>query len=150
MLGFQEGNDEPIKIAEILKRMTDKEDIIISEMQIMPSLDSSPIYNFYNGKKMKEFSKTAFRHKFGKLDSVYGFFLLPLEINSINCFVAITTETILTKGKYFSQVIVTNYCLKYHLQDFNKIREMNGTFKVLDSQVVEDESISFQISKRVR
>jgi hypothetical protein len=148
MLGFQEGNEDPKAILDILDNITAPKDIVLSEMQMISEYNFTPIFDFYNSSNMVEFSSVVFKQIFSALDSVHGVFLLPITINSFRCFVAITTETITSYGEYFNKIFITNYCLKFSPNQYTAIREERNLFTVFGSHCTEDQSVMFQLSQK--
>jgi len=148
MLGFQEGNEDPKEILKILDNITTSKDIVLSEMQMIPEYNFTPIFEFYNSSNMVEFSSVVFKQTFSELDSVHGVFLLPITINLTRCFVAITTETITSYGGYFNKIFITNYCLKFTSKQYTAIREESNLFTVFGTQCTEDQSVMFQLSQK--
>ncbi|KAL0477687.1 developmentally-regulated protein [Acrasis kona] len=161
-LGFQEGNDLPSRIGQMLSRITRKGDLVLSEMQlfngsvnpcgIVVENKSETIRNFYHHDEMLRFSalvgaqfdesiKASFDWK-----SKYLFNLVPLdtEVGSVNVATTLVLVNINGEEKY----VLTNSCLKYTQEQFKRAREATGTFLVSDSQETGDGSIVFQISER--
>lgn len=147
-LGFQEGNEDPFEFANILNRITEPSDLILSELQLISNYTTSSIFDFYNDYRMKNFSKIVLKQHIGNLESTYGIFLLPITLGNTTSFIAVTTETILSIGDLYGKTFITNFCLKHTLEDFNNLREADTNFKVKSVRLTEDQSIGFQLSQR--
>lgn len=148
MLGFEEGNEHPCEIQNMLKSLLNFEDLFLSEMQLLPKGDWSPIFNFYRTKEMRNFSRITFKRVYPDVKSEYGVFLVPVFLESIGkIMVAITAERMVIHNKLDKRIFITNYCIKYTYEDFIKIRK-NGGLKVICQRVTSDGAIAFQLSER--
>jgi len=149
MLGFQEGNESPARMAGLFRRLLRSGDVLLAEMQLLAKADWSSVFRFYDNDNMRRFSKLGFREVFGDLESEYGVVLVPvpMEISGTG-FVAVTTERIVAEGDLFDKIYVSNYCIKYSLDDFRKIREFDGGFKIVSQRLTGDNSVGFQLSAR--
>ncbi|ASU79049.1 hypothetical protein CDG81_12990 [Actinopolyspora erythraea] len=152
MLGFEEGNDHPRSVASLLESVLESGDVFLSEMQLLPRLDWSPIYNFYQSEVMRRFSRVALERTYGNLRSDYGFYLIPLALNhvGVQTMVAVTAETIHDADPELDgTVFVTNYCIKYSADEYIASREASGNVKVLAQHTTADGSVAFQISQKI-
>lgn len=149
MLGFQEGNESPRRMASFFRRVMTQGDVLLAEMQLLPTADWRAIFDFYSNDLMRRFSKIGFQRIFGDLDSEYGVVLVPVPIEVCGTgFVAVTTERILSEGELENKIFISNYCIKYTLSDFRRIREFDGTFKIVSQRVTGNGSVGFQLAER--
>jgi len=149
MLGFEEGNQHPRKIQGTLDAILGAGDLLLSEMQLLPKGDWSPIFNFYQSDKMRRFSKIAFRRAHPDLKSEYGVYLVPITLADLGpLMVAVTAEEVVDDRGPRGKIFVTNYCLKYTREDYVRVREAPGNLKVLAQRVTGDGSVAFQLSEK--
>lgn len=150
MLGFEEGNDHPHEIHEMLDSILEPGDLLLTEMQTLPQTDWAHIFNFYHTDSMRRFSKVIFRRTFPNLCSEYGVFLVPVSLAGFDSLmVAVTAERIIDERALQGKLFVTNYCVKYTLEDYKKIRESTGKFRVLSQHATGDGAIVFQVTQKV-
>ena len=150
MLGFQEGNESPRRMAGMFRRMLDSGDVLLAEMQLLPRANWLAVFNFYSNELMRRFSKIGLRKMFGEIDSVYGVVLVPVPVDICGTgFVAVTTERIVAEGDLKDTVIITNYCLKFTQEDFRRVREFDGSFRIISQRTTGDESVGFQLAERM-
>ena len=150
MLGFQEGNESPRRMAGMFRRMLDPGDVLLAEMQLLPRANWLAVFDFYSNELMRRFSKIGLRKMFGEIDSVYGVVLVPVPVEICGTgFVAVTTERIVAEGDLKDTVIITNYCLKFTQEDFRRVREFDGSFRIISQRTTGDESVGFQLAERL-
>lgn len=150
MLGFQEGNESPRRMAGMFRRMLGTGDVLLAEMQLLPKANWLSVFDFYSNDLMRRFSKIGLKKIFGEIDSVYGVVLVPVPIDICGTgFVAVTTERIVAEGDLKDTVIITNYCLKFTQEDFRRVREFDGGFQILSQRMTGDESVGFQLAERL-
>ena len=150
MLGFQEGNESPRRMAGMFRRMPDPGDVLLAEMQLLPRANWLAVFDFYSNELMRRFSKIGLRKMFGEIDSVYGVVLVPVPVEICGTgFVAVTTERIVAEGDLKDTVIITNYCLKFTQEDFRRVREFDGSFRIISQRTTGDESVGFQLAERL-
>jgi hypothetical protein len=150
MLGFEEGNIHPHNIQKMLDDTLKTGDLFLSEMQLLSKKDWSPIFNFYQSDEMREFSKLTLQRVYPNAQSEYGVFLIPINIEGFGeVRVAVTAEKILNYHELNDKIFITNYCIKYTNEDYIKIREQTGKFKVIAQRTTSDNSIAFQLVKRM-
>jgi hypothetical protein len=149
MLGFQEGNEAPYRMAQFFRRVMSPGDVLLAEMQLLPAADWRAIFDFYSNDLMRRFSKIGFRRVFGDLDSEYGVVLVPVPMEICGTgFVAVTTERILANGELKNKIFIINYCIKYTVGDFRRIREFDGTFRITAQRITGNGSVGFQVAER--
>ncbi len=150
MLGFEEGNEHPHKTREMLDGTLSSGDLLLSEMQLLPQGDWSPIFNFYQSEEMRRFSKVTFRRTYPALKSEYGVYLVPVQLAGFDpLMVAVTAEKIVDHNRLRDKIFVTNYCLKYTYENYVSVREAGGKLRVLSQRVTGDGSVAFQLSEKV-
>ncbi|MFK7903337.1 MAG: hypothetical protein AB8B49_10910 [Nitratireductor sp.] len=150
MLGFQEGNDDPAIMSSWLENVMRSGDMLLSEVQLYNVSSDINISDFYKNPLMQRFSRIAFEQAISNtLPSLNRFFLLPVEtVNSGYITAAIMAEEFVSQAGVRS-LFVSNYCLKYTKEQYEAQRTYTEAFEVLDALPTEDQSLVFQISKKV-
>ncbi len=148
MLGFQEGNESPQTMLNWLSQIASPNDVMLSEMQLMPIYGSEPIVNFYQNPLMKRFSNIAFQRVFGNQASVGRTFILPLTMVDGE-----KIEAAIMCHEYFDnqdklKLFVSNYCLKYSRAQLRHYREVDDHFEVINESLTDDATVLFQIAQR--
>jgi len=155
-LGFQEGNDLPSRLGPMLTRLTKPGNLVLSEMQVLQDQDeASAVEEFYHLPEMLRFSSLVGK-KFDPHFSLdkpedyeYIFNLVPLHISEIGQVKVATTLVSVPlpdkKGKHY---VLTNSCLKYTREQFERAREALGKFGVRACKETGDRSVVFQIAER--
>lgn len=148
MLGFQEGNESPQTMLSWLSQIASPNDIMLSEMQLMPVYGSEPIVSFYQNPLMKRFSNIAFQRMLGNQASVGRTFILPLTMADGE-----KIEAAIMCHEYFDnqenlKLFVSNYCLKYSRAQLRHYREVDEYFEVINESLTDDASVLFQIAQR--
>ncbi|MGG2464220.1 hypothetical protein ACO0M4_31370 [Streptomyces sp. RGM 3693] len=133
MLGFEEGNEHPAAINTMLDNILEPGDLFLSEMQILSDGGWHPIFNFYQNDLMRRFSKIALERSQPHVDSEYGVYLVPLSLGTDGAptMAAVTAERIRESQSGADSIFVTNYCLKFALDEYRHLREESGRLKVL-------------------
>lgn len=154
MLGFEEGNEHPAVVNSMLERIMQPGDLFLSEMQLLSECGWQHIYAFYQTDLMREFSQLVLRRRHpGITDSDYGVFLVPVPLDPARpeqtVMAAVTAEIVHTGTSEAPEILVTNYCLKFTVQDYRRLREAAGSLKVLDERSSGDGTVVFQISQRL-
>jgi hypothetical protein len=113
MLGFEEGNEYPCSIQRILEDTLKTGDLFLSEMQLLPKGDWSPIFSFYKD-EMREFSRLTLQRAYPNVQSDYGVLLIPIDIENFGeVMIAVTAEKVLNCSELSNKIFITNYCIKY-------------------------------------
>lgn len=134
----------------MLDSILSSRDLLLSEMQLLPQGDWSPIFNFYQSEEMRRFSKVTFRRTYPNLKSEYGVYLVPVSLAGLDpLMVAVTSEKIVGHNGLRGKIFITNYCLKYTYDDYVNVREAEGKFKVLAQRVTGDGSVAFQLAEKI-
>ncbi|MFJ9635699.1 hypothetical protein [Streptomyces sp. NPDC101178] len=151
MLGFEEGNEHPAAIDEMLDRILEPGDLFLSEMQILSESGWHPIFNFYQNDLMRRFSKLALDRSRPNVDSEYGVYLVPLSLGTDGAptMAAVTAERIRGSKADEDSIFVTNYCLKFALDEYRHLREGSGRLKVLAQRTTADGSVVFQLTQKL-
>jgi len=147
MLGFQEGNEDPMTASAWLQRIADPGDIVLAEMQIMPETGSEAVMTFYRHPLMTRFSRLAFERAEGLTPSSGRVFVLPVTVSdgqTIDAAIMCEEYTVGEKRRLF----VSNYCLKYSLEQYRRHREREGQFGVCHEALTDDRSVLFQLACR--
>ena len=148
MLGFQEGNEDPAVMSSWLNDMTNRGDLLISEMQLSVKNENGLIADFYRHPLMKRFSRIAFTRVFGEQPSKYSLNIRPVTLNDGNKIQTAVMGESFQQGSGGEKLFVTNYCLKYSKEQFRHYRENYDSYTILDESYVGDQSIVFQLSQR--
>jgi hypothetical protein len=148
MLGFQEGNDDPAVMSDWLAAISRPGDLLLAESQLLVPGRAALIADFYAHRHMRRFSRIAFERIFGDLPSAYEALLLPVRISDGHVAHAMILGERFTGGDGHARFLVTNYCTKFTEPDFQRYREQDGQFRVVDARYVGDRSLVFQLSER--
>ncbi len=151
MLGFEEGNEHPAAVNAMLESILEPGDLFLSEMQILSGGGWHPIFNFYQNDLMRRFSKLAFERARPGVDSEYGVYLVPLSLGTDGAptMAAVTAERVHNEAVGQDRIHVTNYCLKFALEEYRHLREDSGRLKVLAQRTTADGSVVFQLTQRL-
>ncbi|MFI5526704.1 hypothetical protein [Streptomyces platensis] len=151
MLGFEEGNEHPAAVNEMLDRILEPGDLFLSEMQVLSDGGWHPIFNFYQNDLMRRFSKIALERNLPQVDSEYGVYLVPLSLGTDGSptMAAVTAERIRGAQPGTDRIFVTNYCLKFALDEYRHLRESSGRLKVLAQRTTADGSVVFQLTQKL-
>lgn len=157
-LGFQEGNEDPASLLEFYRRLLDPGDVLLSEMQLRPEDDWSPVRSFYSHPHMRRFSRIAFERVFGEIPSRSGFALVKADVFADEeLWAAVLYEqpdapcdaVAWRNGSALPRAFVTNFCLKYSNRQYLLLRHLSGCQEVLTHNWTGDGSVVFQLSQRV-
>lgn len=147
MLGFQEGNEHPVKTGQFLKKILRPDDYILSEMQLFDPDDPDVCLDFYRDARMRRFSKLALLRAFPDAESEYEAHIVPVDLATDEAVRAcVIGERIREPQDLAGSFFVTNYCLKYTLSQFRQARERHAPFKVIAEDGTGDGSIAFQLA----
>ncbi len=150
MLGFQEGNDDPLVVNDWLRSIARHGDLLLSESQLYTDGQIERIPGFYAHPAMQRFSRIAFERAVDRtLPSLNRFFLLPVSFQDGQ------TAHVAILGEEFSNAIsgrtlhVSNFCLKLTLDQYRHYRKLGGYFEIAGETLTDDETLHFQLSRRV-
>ena len=168
-LGFQEENDLPSRTGTMLMCLTRPGDLLLSEMQVLPGstgegagtreVAAAAIERFYQLSEMQRFSvlvgqrlacggrqlpTVASDGESEQQECLFHPVPLRTEIGSVN--VAATLVAVGVDG--VKKYVLTNSCLKYTRDQFQRAREAFGSFVVVSSQETGDKSVVIQIAER--
>jgi len=147
MLGFQEGNEDPLTASAWLQRVAGPGDIVLAEMQVMPETGSEAVMKFYRHPLMVRFSRLAFERARGLTPSLGRVFVLPVPVSDGQTIeAAIMCEEYAAGDRH--RLFVSNYCLKYRLEQYRRHREREGRFGVCHEALTDDRSVLFQLACR--
>ncbi|PRA28287.1 hypothetical protein [Pseudomonas poae] len=145
MLGFQEGNELPHTIGEIIQRVGGARTYVLSEMQLSTPEGDEHIHRFYRHDSMRRFSdlmgiKLGFE-KTGNHEVIVS----EIEYDSDRYRVAATLLPVSngTDDGY----LLTNICLKYTREQFNRVRRDYGGCRVIGEYCSGDGSVLYQLSE---
>ncbi|MCX2724744.1 hypothetical protein [Roseibium salinum] len=150
MLGFQEGNDDPFVVNQWLRDIARPGDYLLSESQLYADRHIENIPAFYAHPAMQRFSRIAFEQAVDRsAPSVNRFFLLPVTFHDGQ------TAQVAILGEEFSSTIkgrnlhVSNFCLKLNLDQYRHYRRHGGHFEITGETLTDDETLHFQLSRRI-
>ncbi|MEM5583249.1 hypothetical protein WNZ15_12360 [Roseibium sp. AS2] len=150
MLGFQEGNDDPFIVNDWLRNIARPGDLLLSESQLYVANQIDKISGFYAHPAMQRFSRIAFERTVDRtLPTLNRFFLLPVAIRDGQCaHVAILAEEYANaiNGR---NLHVSNFCLKLSLDQYRHYRLEGGHFSIVGESCTDDQTLHFQLSRRV-
>lgn len=115
MLGFQEGNETPKKMAGILAELTKPGDLLLSEMQLTSSRGYGPIIDFYNSHPMRQFSDSVCKRNQIVAADQHSIFVIPIDTKLGGIMVAATIVPYEHNGS--GRYLLTNCCLKSGIGD---------------------------------
>ncbi len=150
MLGFQEGNDDPAVVNKWLREIARPGDYLLSENQLHTQTHLGKISEFYRHPAMLRFSRIAFEKAVAaETQSLNRFFLLPVVLHDGKSVqVAILAEEFATNNDQ-RNLHVSNFCLKLTADQHRYYREVGGHFQILDEAASGDETLHFQLSRRI-
>lgn len=145
MLGFQEGNELPDTIGQILRRIGGARTYVLSEMQLSTAQGDEHIQRFYRHDCMYRFSdligmKLGFQ-KTGEHEVVVS----EIE-HGVDRYRVAATLLPVSKGSA-QGYLLTNVCLKYTREQFTRVRQDYGGCRVIGEYCSGDGSVLFQLSE---
>lgn len=144
MLGFQEGNELPGRMAALLDALASANTYVLSEMQLSLPDTNTHIHNFYNHPCMQHFSTlVGMKMKLDRRDK-HRVVVLPIELDGETYSVAATLLPV-TDGQE-EGLLLTNVCLKYSRQQFQHVRQRAG-YGVVTEHCSGDGSVVYQLSR---
>lgn len=144
-LGSQEGNEHPQVMHEVYRRITHEADYVVTELQILPKFDHYPIFEFTHHPLWRDVSKAFLDSVVGETPSHYGTILVPVNLGSYGTVLcAVTFERLFSKWNNEVDIFLSNYCLKYTIEQLIHIRKRCG-FSVVTQLVTGNESVVFQL-----
>lgn len=150
MLGFQEGNDDPVVVNEWLGNIARPGDLLLSESQLYKAGQIDKIPFFYANPAMQRFSRIAFEQSVDRLlPTLNRFFLLPVPFtNGETAQVAILAEEFANtvSGR---NLHVSNFCMKLTVEQYRRYRLEGGFFDIAGETFTDDETLHFQLSRRL-
>lgn len=150
MLGFQEGNDDPFVVNDWLAGIARPGDLLLSESQLHQTGQVDRISSFYAHPAMQRFSRIAFEQAVDRnLPTLNRFFLLPVSFrDGQTAQVAILAEEF--AGSINARNLhVSNFCLKLTLEQYRHYREESGRFTIIGESATDDQTLHFQLSRRI-
>ncbi len=140
-LGSQEGNEHPEVMHTVYRNLMTKGDLLLSEMQILPTYNHHPIFAFSHHPLWKAVSKSHLSRMMGDLPSNYGTVMVSLYLNDIGTVkCAIAVESI--KNNEIENLFLSNYCLKYKLEQIRELRTKYG-YNITNEVITGDGSVAF-------
>ncbi len=145
MLGFQEGNELPGTIGDIIRSVGGKQTYVLSEMQLSTPEGDDHIRRFYEHACMSRFSDLiGLKMGFEKLGT-HQIVVSEIEHEDDRYRVAATLLPV-SDGRE-EGYLLTNVCLKYTREQFVRIRQEYGGYKVIGEYCSGDGSVIYQLSK---
>ena len=148
-LGSQEGNEHPRVMHSVYKNLMGPGDLLLSEMQILPTYNHHPIFAFSHHPLWKAVSKAHVNRMLGDVASNYGTIIVPLSITNVGpvkC--AIAVESVVRDGSLETAIFLSNYCLKYNIDQIRNLRSEYG-FHIVNEVVTGDGSVAFHTLTRL-
>lgn len=150
MLGFQEGNDDPLVVNEWLRNIAKPGDLLLSESQLFNVEHVSKISEFYADPLMRRFSRIAFEQAINSATPTLNrFFLLPVVLSdgmTVNAAI-LGEEFHISTGE--RHLYVSNFCLKYTYEQYIYYRKFGKFFEISEEIFTDDKTLHFQLSRRV-
>ncbi|NVZ68435.1 hypothetical protein [Pseudomonas costantinii] len=145
MLGFQEGNELPETIGQIIRQIGGARTYVLSEMQLSLPEGDEHIYRFYRHHCMNRFSdligiKLGFE-KTGNHEVIVS----EIEHGEDLYRVAATLLPV-SKGQD-EGYLLTNVCLKFTREQFIRVRQDYGGCRVIGEYCSGDGSVLYQLSE---
>ncbi len=145
MLGFQEGNELPETIGQIIRRVGGARTYVLSEMQLSISESDEHIHRFYRHHCMTRFSElVGLKLGFETVGS-HEVIVSEVEFEDDRYCVAATLLPVIN-GQYEGHLL-TNVCLKYTREQFNRVRRDYGGCRVIGEYCSGDGSVLYQLSE---
>ncbi len=144
MLGFQEGNELPTVIGELIRNLSDSTTYVVSEMQLYIEGHNKHIYDFYQNDCMVAFSRLVSQLQEFQTTGDHIVTLLTLPVLGRELYAAVTLQPGTRDG--IPGYLITNICLKYTMEQFRAIRQYQG-LEVIDEFMTGDASVVYQLSR---
>lgn len=145
MLGFQEGNEFPHIIGEMLDKFGKAPAILISEHHVRNQQNSDNLLNFYHLDEMKEFSDVVAEMFGTSSNQPHEVHLLPVVIDKEEITVAVTTKQLdFEVGN--NRHLITNINLKPTRMQLRLFRSKYSMFSEMEFYESGDRSVAFQVS----
>lgn len=143
--GFQEGNELPDTIGQIIRRVGGARTYILSEMQLSSPDGDQHIHRFYEHGGMSRFSdlvglKLGFE-KTGDHEVVIS----EIEHDDDRYRVAVTLLPV--NSGHDEGYLLTNVCLKYTREQFIRVRQNYGGCRVIGEYCSGDGSVLYQLAE---
>ena len=145
MLGFQEGNELPGTIGDLIQRVGGKRTYVLSEMQLTTQLNDDHIHRFYEHECMRRFSdliglKLGFEKR-----ADHRVIVSEIEYNEVRYRVAVTLLPVCDGHE--QGYLLTNVCLKYTQEQFLRVRQHYGGYQVIGEYCSGDNSVIYQLAE---
>lgn len=146
MLGFQEGNELPETIGQIIRRIGGARTYVLSEMQLSIPNDDEHIHRFYRHHCMTRFSElVGLKLGFDQVGSEHEVIVSDIEVDDDWYRVAATLLPVLSGQD--EGYLLTNVCLKYTREQFSRVRQDYGGCRVIGEYCSGDGSVLYQLSE---
>ena len=146
MLGFQEGNELPSTIGDLINAMGGQSTHILSEMQLFNKDRENQIFDFYANVNMLRFSQLVSKQQNYQLLDEDITKIVPLRFLDKLFQTAVTLQPVY-KNDIFGY-LMTNICIKYNLQQFRSIR-LKYDCHVIYECISGDRSVIYQLAEYV-
>lgn len=144
-LGSQEGNEHPKVMHSVYESLMGVGDLLLSEMQILPTYNHHPIFAFSHHPLWVAVSKAHVNRMLGDVSSSYGTVMVSLsipDVGPVKCAVAV--ERVRRDEFVGVDVFLSNYCLKYKIDQIRELRSKYG-FHIEHEAITGDGSVAFHI-----
>lgn len=145
MLGFQEGNELPDTLGEIIHRMGSTRTYVLSEMQLSTSDGDTHIQRFYDNDCMRRFSDLiGLKMGLNKTDRHQ---VVVSEIDHKDDRYRVAATLLPVHDGHDEGHLLTNVCLKYTREQFIRVRQEYGGYRVIGEYCSGDGSVMYQLSE---
>ncbi|WP_339519664.1 hypothetical protein [Pseudomonas proteolytica] len=145
MLGFQEGNELPDTIGEIIRRVGGTRTYVLSEMQLSTAEGDAHIHRFYGHDCMSRFSDLIGLKLGLKKTDDHRVVISQIEHHD-RCYRVAATLLPVNDG-HNDGYLLTNVCLKYTREQFIRVRQEYGSCRVIGEYCSGDGSVMYQLAE---
>ncbi|XVO88958.1 hypothetical protein ACQ9Y2_07785 [Pseudomonas palleroniana] len=145
MLGFQEGNELPETIGQIIRQVGGARTYVLSEMQLSIAEDDQHIHRFYQHHCMTRFSELVGLKLGFETAGSHEVIVSEIELDNERYCVAATLLPVVN-GQDEGHLL-TNVCLKYTREQFSRVRQDYGGCRVIGEYCSGDGSVLYQLSE---
>jgi hypothetical protein len=145
MLGFQEGNELPDSIGQIIRRVGGTRTYVLSEMQLSSPEGDQHIHRFYQHDCMSRFSDLVGLKLGFEKSGDHQVVISEIEHDDDRYRVAVTLLPVNSGGD--EGYLLTNVCLKYTREQFIRVRQNYGGCRVIGEYCSGDGSVLYQLAE---
>lgn len=145
MLGFQEGNELPDTIGQIIRQVGGSRTYVLSEMQLSTAEGDEHIHRFYAHDCMSRFSDLV-GLKLG-FEKAGDHEVVILEIVHDDDRFRVAATLLPVSNGQDDGYLLTNVCLKYTREQFTRVRQDYGGCRVIGEYCSGDGSVLYQLAE---